>query len=60
MIAFIVIPDGENCPFTVQPILALAPCCNAQGVTAWGDGLYGAQFGGNSWATYFTWNPTCP
>lgn len=61
LIAFIVIPDGENCPFTVQPILAMAPCCGTTSEqTAWGDGKYGGQFPGPNWATYFKWCPTCP
>jgi hypothetical protein len=61
MIAFIVIPDGENCPFTVQPILAMAPCCGTSSEqTAWGDGKYGGQFPGPNWATYFKWCPACP
>jgi hypothetical protein len=61
LIAFIVIPDGENCPFTVQPIMAMAPCCGTSSEqTAWGDGKYGGQFPGPNWSTYFLWCPTCP
>lgn len=59
-IVFVVIPDGQNCPYTVQPIIGFRPCGGGTGVTAWGDGKYGGDFGGSSWATYFKWCTTCP
>lgn len=60
-IVFVVIPDGQNCPYTVQPIIGFKPCSVTSGsATAWGDGKYGANFLGSNWATFFKWCPTCP
>jgi hypothetical protein len=59
-IGIIIIPDGQNIPFTVQPLLISVPCSeSASGQTAWGDGKFGGGFPGENWATYFRWLPSC-
>jgi hypothetical protein len=56
----IIIPDGQNIPFTVQPLLISIPCTEGgTEETAWGDGKYGGGFPGSNWATYFRWLPYC-
>jgi hypothetical protein len=60
LIVFFIDPGLNPNGTRAQPILSYAPCCTGQGVTAWGDGKYGAGFGGNNWGTYFKWCPTCP
>jgi len=60
VIAFIIDPGLHPNGLRAQPMFAYAPCCEGQGVTAWGDGKYGGNFAGPNWATYFKWCPTCP
>ncbi|HEY3251145.1 MAG TPA: hypothetical protein VGK25_08500 [Ignavibacteria bacterium] len=60
LIVFFIDPGLNPNQTRAQPILTYAPCCDGQGVTAWGDGKYGGNFSGPNWATYFKWCPTCP
>lgn len=60
LIVFFIDPGLNPNGTRAQPILSYAPCCNGQGVTAWGDGKYGGNFTGPNWATYFKWCPSCP
>jgi hypothetical protein len=60
VIAFIIDPGLNPNGLRAQPMIAAAPCCEGQGVTAWGDAKFGGNFPGPNWATYFIWKPVCP
>jgi hypothetical protein len=46
--------------FVGQPTISSVPVpCADEGGTAWGDGYWGATFGGAQWGTWFKWDASC-
>jgi hypothetical protein len=60
-IVFLVYSYQEGTQLIVgQPTISSVPVpCADEGGTAWGDGYYGATFGGAQWGTWFKYDATC-
>jgi hypothetical protein len=63
-IVFVVVPiDLKKLPVQLivgQPTVSSVPVpCADEGGTAWGDGYWGATFGGAQWGTWFKYNAAC-
>ncbi len=63
-IVFVVVPiDLNKLPVQLivgQPTVSSVPVpCADEGGTAWGDGYWGATFGGAQWGTWFKYDAAC-